>query len=155
MCFCANEGASRSKCAELHADAYVISRIYYEIYCFYAITKNMGSAYAHCKKGQAKGHGDEGSKAMCAKRGDAFRGRCDGKRTGKIKQGGGVSTEETFVGHFDFAKHFELLLLCPHAVSVASYGIFELRRVHQFSVGLVDMFLLCKGYGNVKTGCFL
>lgn len=70
MSFHANEGASRSKCAELYADAYVISRIYYEIYCFYAITKNMGSAYAHCKKGQAKGHGGEGSKGMCAK------GRC-------------------------------------------------------------------------------
>lgn len=69
MCFCANEGAACSKYAELHADAYVISRIYYEIYCFYAITKNMGSAYAHCKKGQGKRHGDEGSKGMCAKGG--------------------------------------------------------------------------------------
>lgn len=106
------------------------------------------------RKDKGKGTEARGAKE-CAQRGDAFRGRCDGKRTGKIKQGGGVSTEETFVGHFDFAKHFELLLLCPHFVSVASYGIFELRRVHQFSVGLVDMFLLCKGYGNVKTGCFL
>lgn len=67
MCFCANEGASRSKCAELHADAYVISRIYYGIYCFYAIVKNIGSAYAHCKIGQEKGRGDEGSKGMGAK----------------------------------------------------------------------------------------
>ena len=55
MCFCANEGASRSKCAELHVDAYVISRIYYEIYCFYVITKNMGSAYAIARKDKRKG----------------------------------------------------------------------------------------------------
>ena len=69
MSFHANEGATRSKCAELHADAYVISRIYYEIYCFYAITKNMESAYAIARKDKGKGTETRGCKAMCAKGG--------------------------------------------------------------------------------------
>lgn len=107
------------------------------------------------RKDKGKGTATRGAK-QCAQKGeDAFRERCDGQSTGKIKQGEGVSTEETFAGLFDFAKRFEPLLLYPHSVSVASYGIFGLRRVDQFSVGLVDVFLLYKWYENVKIGCFL
>lgn len=106
------------------------------------------------RKDKGKGTAARGAK-QCAQRGDAFRGRCDGQSTGKIKQGEGVLTEESFAGHFDFAKRFEPLLLYTHSLSVASYAIFGLRCIHQVSVGRVHVFLLCKEYGNVKTSCFL
>lgn len=75
MCFCANEGASRSKCAELHVDAYVISRIYYEIYCFLCDYEKYGVGICSLQERTSERARRRGEQSNVRKKGGCFPGK--------------------------------------------------------------------------------